>query len=108
MRTSDVCPTCSTYVNALCVIYNGDYLTNLDVATGEDAESIIIKIEALFDNVDGLQNPDNINQFKIMRTRNAIRRLNIREMADKINLLPQFVIANDEIFYFKKLYIPSV
>ena len=31
MRTADVCPTCSTYTNALCVIFDGPILTTLGV-----------------------------------------------------------------------------
>lgn len=45
MRTSDVCPTCSTYVNALCVIYNGSLLETLNIATLDSVETALIKIE---------------------------------------------------------------
>ena len=31
MRTASICPTCATYENALCVLYNGLYLANIDV-----------------------------------------------------------------------------
>ena len=44
MRTAAICPTCATYENALCIIYNGPSLNNIDVAPLEDLESILGKI----------------------------------------------------------------
>ncbi len=46
MRTSDVCPTCSTFTNALCSIYNGAFLVTLDINTLDSVEEALIKIEA--------------------------------------------------------------
>jgi hypothetical protein len=44
MRTAAICPTCATYENALCIIYNGAYLSNIDVAPLEDLPTILGKI----------------------------------------------------------------
>lgn len=44
MRTAAICPTCATYENALCIIYNGPYLTNIDVNPLEDLPTILGKI----------------------------------------------------------------
>ena len=44
MRTAAICPTCATYENALCIVYNGPYLTNIDVNPLEDLESVLDKI----------------------------------------------------------------
>lgn len=44
MRTAEICPTCATYENALCIIYNGPYLTNIDVNPLEDLPTILGKI----------------------------------------------------------------
>jgi len=44
MRTAAICPTCATYENALCIIYNGPYLTNIDVNPLEDLQTILSKI----------------------------------------------------------------
>jgi len=44
MRTAAICPTCATYENALCIIYNGPYLTNIKVDPLEDLESVLAKI----------------------------------------------------------------
>jgi hypothetical protein len=44
MRTAAICPTCATYENAKCIIYNGPYLTNIDVAPLADLETILAKI----------------------------------------------------------------
>jgi len=54
MRTSDVCPTCSTFTNALCVIYNGANLPTLNIATLESLESALIKIEAWVSDIGSL------------------------------------------------------
>jgi hypothetical protein len=48
MRTAAICPTCATYENALCIIYNGPYLTNLDVDPLDDLESVLAKINTNF------------------------------------------------------------
>jgi hypothetical protein len=44
MRTAAICPTCATYENALCVIYNGPSLNNIDVAPLEDLQTVLGKI----------------------------------------------------------------
>ena len=44
MRTAAICPTCATYENALCIIYNGPYLANIKVDPLEDLESVLAKI----------------------------------------------------------------
>jgi hypothetical protein len=44
MRTAAICPTCATYENALCIIYNGPYLTNIKVNPLEDLPTILAKI----------------------------------------------------------------
>lgn len=44
MRTAAICPTCATYDNALCVLYNGEYLTNTDIEPLDSLEEAIVKI----------------------------------------------------------------
>ena len=44
MRTAAICPTCAVYENAKCIVYNGPYLTNIDVNPLEDLETILDKI----------------------------------------------------------------
>jgi hypothetical protein len=44
MRTAAICPTCATYENALCIIYNGPSLNNIDVAPLEDLQTVLGKI----------------------------------------------------------------
>jgi len=45
MRTSDICPTCSVFTNALCTLYNGAYLPTLEINTLESMEVALTKIE---------------------------------------------------------------
>lgn len=44
MRTAAICPTCATYENALCILYNGEYLTNTDISPLDSVEEAIVKI----------------------------------------------------------------
>lgn len=44
MRTAAICPTCATFTNALCVIYDGEYLENIDVSPMDNLEDIIVNI----------------------------------------------------------------
>jgi len=44
MRTAEICPTCAVYENALCIIYNGPYLNNINVNPLEDLPTILAKI----------------------------------------------------------------
>lgn len=44
MRTAAICPTCATYINAACVVYNGPNLTNINVTTLDNLEDVIQNI----------------------------------------------------------------
>lgn len=46
MRTANICPTCATFENALCVLYNGAYLTNTKISPLDSLETALIKINA--------------------------------------------------------------
>ena len=48
MRTAEICPTCATYENALCILYNGLYLSNIGVAPLDSIESAL---ESINDNL---------------------------------------------------------
>lgn len=41
MRIADICPTCATYTNAVCVIYNAKYLTNINVSPLDNLQDIL-------------------------------------------------------------------
>ena len=44
MRTAAICPTCAVFENALCVLYNGPYLTNIDVNPLDSLEVALEKV----------------------------------------------------------------
>lgn len=46
MRTASICPTCATFENALCVLYNGVYLTNTKISPLDSLETALVKINA--------------------------------------------------------------
>lgn len=41
MRTAAICPTCATYINAACIIYNGPNLLNINTLTLDNLEDIL-------------------------------------------------------------------
>jgi hypothetical protein len=45
MRTAAICPTCATYENALCILYNGEYLENIDVTPLDSLETALVNID---------------------------------------------------------------
>jgi len=57
MRTAAICPTCATYENALCIIYNGPSLNNINVAPLEDLQSVLGKINTNLVPLSGTINP---------------------------------------------------
>lgn len=57
MRTAAICPTCPTYENALCVLYNGEYLTNIDVNPLDSMEVALGKVNANLVPKSGALNP---------------------------------------------------
>lgn len=44
MRTAAICPTCATYENALCILYNGVYLPNINVNPLDSMEVALKKV----------------------------------------------------------------
>lgn len=44
MRTAAICPTCATFENALCVLYNGPYLANANINPLDSLEVALGKI----------------------------------------------------------------
>ena len=72
MRTAAICPTCATYENALCILYNGEYLTNTDI---EPLDSVEVALQKINDNlvpVSGAGAPTNsavyLGQFYVNTT----------------------------------------
>jgi hypothetical protein len=51
MRTSAICPTCATYENALCIIYNGGILSTINVAPLDSLEEALVSINASVSNL---------------------------------------------------------
>ncbi len=44
MRTAEVCSTCATYISAACILYNGEYLSTIDVSPLDSLETALGKI----------------------------------------------------------------
>lgn len=44
MRTAEICPTCTTFVNSKCIIYDGPLLSNINVAPLDNLNTILSSI----------------------------------------------------------------
>lgn len=56
MRTSAICPTCATYENAVCVLYNGEYLSNTDINPLDNMQVALEKIDGAIGDLGDLIN----------------------------------------------------
>lgn len=76
MRTAAICPTCATFTNAVCVIYNGPYLSNIGVSPMDDLEKALGLINDNLVPVVGTlaptQNSTYLGQFYINSTNGSI------------------------------------
>jgi len=59
MRIAEICPTCATYINAACVIYDGPYLSNIDVSPLDPLDQILGNINDNLVPVTGTGAPTN-------------------------------------------------
>jgi hypothetical protein len=57
MRTAAICPTCATYENAKCIVYNGSYLTNIKVNNLDNLETVLGKINTNLVPLSGITAP---------------------------------------------------
>lgn len=63
MRVAEICPNCATYINASCIIYDGDYLSTLDVAPLTSLDEILSSINDTFTAASGSGEPSTIPSF---------------------------------------------
>lgn len=63
MRVAELCPTCATYINATCVIYNGVYLSSIDVAPLTSLDEILGNINSTFIALSGAGVPTTVPAF---------------------------------------------
>lgn len=45
MRTAAICPTCATYTNAVCILYDGPFLSNIGVSPMDSLQSALQSID---------------------------------------------------------------
>ena len=63
MRVADICDTCATYINAACIIYNGDYLSNINVSPLDSLDMALENINESFQSPVGSGIPTDIPDF---------------------------------------------
>ena len=63
MRIAEICPVCATYINASCILYDGEYLSNIDVSPLDPLDEILGKINDAFAALEGAGEPSEIPMF---------------------------------------------
>jgi hypothetical protein len=63
MRIAELCPNCATYINASCIIYNGDYLANIDIAPLTSLDEVLEAINDAFAAATGTGAPTDVPAF---------------------------------------------
>lgn len=63
MRIAELCPDCATYINATCIIYNGVYLSSIDVEPLTSLDEILGNINETFIALQGEGGPSTIPAF---------------------------------------------
>lgn len=63
MRVAEICPVCATYINAACIIYNGEYLSNIDVAPLTSLDEILGDINETFAAIEDSGVPGDVPDF---------------------------------------------
>jgi len=63
MRIAEICPDCATYINASCILYDGEYLSNIDVSPLDSLDEILGDINTAFAAIVEVGSPDEIPDF---------------------------------------------
>ncbi len=58
MRVAEICSTCATYISAACILYNGEYLSTIDVSPLDSLETALGKINDAYTAQSGAGSPD--------------------------------------------------
>lgn len=61
MRTAEICPTCSTHTNAVCVVYDGPFLSNIGASPMDNLEYILGLIDSSIGALGGGTSTNHIN-----------------------------------------------
>ena len=54
MRTAAICPTCATYYNAVCIIYDGQALPNTSIAPMTNLQDALSLIDTSIGSINAL------------------------------------------------------
>jgi hypothetical protein len=63
MRIAELCPNCSSYIDATCIIYNGEYLSSIGVSPLTSLNEVLGDIDNTFNALSGSGLPSTIPAF---------------------------------------------
>lgn len=63
MRVAEICPNCAAYINASCVLYDGVYLSTINVSQLNPLTTILANINSTFTARSGAGIPTTIPLF---------------------------------------------
>lgn len=63
MRIAELCPNCATYINASCIIYNGDYLANIDISPLTSLDEVLEAINDALEAIVAAGPPTDVPAF---------------------------------------------
>ena len=77
MKVASICDTCATYINAECIIYNGSYLSVIDVSPLDSLDDILGNINDAYESQSGsgaptTQIPLYVGQYYIDTTNDEV------------------------------------
>ena len=82
MRTAQICPTCATFTNAACVIYDGLYLSNINVSPLDPLDVALgfinSSVGTINTSINGINTSINNINTSISNINTSIANINIR------------------------------
>lgn len=102
MRTAAICPTCATYINAVCIIYDGPNLLNIDTLTLDNLEDILGNINTTIGNIN--TSIGDIDLDSVLTNGNTSildANIGILGLWDNVNSFYNYITSQDFVFKFK-------
>lgn len=98
MRTAAICPTCATYYNAVCILYDGPGLANIPAAPLDNLDTILV---ALNGTIGGINTSITTINTNITNINNTLSNFGLQEVLNIGNsAVNKSIILNNNTFYY--------